>query len=296
MRLIILNILDQISNIKWNIKFYFKLITDKTFKECLSFNKRFKNLHKGERCFIVGNGPSLKKLDLTKITNEITFTVNNIMHDKKIYETINPNYHVLTDPLYFRLNQTITEDNATIELLKSIKYKNIRPICISTYEGRNAIKSYGLDKSLDFVYLFQHQYFTNTSPKIIELNKNIPSTQNVVQTAILSAIYMGFKEIYLIGCDMTSLFSTFESNADGEKCIKNDNHVYKYTENEKKLMLKDAIHNDNEYMLYDYAKTFTIFKQIRKYALKSNIKIINATIGGGLDVFERVKYDMLFSK
>lgn len=267
---------------------------DESFKRSLSSNKKFKDLHKGKRCFIIGNGPSLKKIDLTKITNEITFTVNNIMHDKKIYETINPNYHVLTDPLYFCLNPTIAEDIATIELLKSIRHRNINPICFSTYEGRDAIRNYGLDNYLDFVYLYQHQYFTNTFKKKIELSKNIPSTQNVIQTAILAAIYMGFKEIYLIGCDMTSLFLTFEANNNGEKEISKDFHAYKYTESEIKTMLRDSSQFDNEYMLYDYAKTFTIFKHLNKYALKNNIIINNATPGGGLDVFKRVKYDTLF--
>jgi len=35
-----------------------------------------KDLHKGERCFIIGNGPSLKKTDLAKLRNEYTFGMN----------------------------------------------------------------------------------------------------------------------------------------------------------------------------------------------------------------------------
>ena len=36
------------------------------------------NIHKGERCFIIGNGPSLKNTDLTKLRNEYTFGLNRI--------------------------------------------------------------------------------------------------------------------------------------------------------------------------------------------------------------------------
>ena len=32
-----------------------------------------KDIHKGQRCFIMGNGPSLKNTDLSKLRNEITF-------------------------------------------------------------------------------------------------------------------------------------------------------------------------------------------------------------------------------
>ena len=37
-----------------------------------------KDKHKGERCFIIGNGPSLKQTDLTKLKNEYTFGLNRI--------------------------------------------------------------------------------------------------------------------------------------------------------------------------------------------------------------------------
>ena len=36
------------------------------------------NIHKGERCFIIGNGPSLNQTDLTKLKNEYTFGLNRI--------------------------------------------------------------------------------------------------------------------------------------------------------------------------------------------------------------------------
>src|SRR5215813_9647341 len=35
-----------------------------------------KNIHKGKRAFIIGNGPSLKQTDLSKLRNEITFCMN----------------------------------------------------------------------------------------------------------------------------------------------------------------------------------------------------------------------------
>ncbi len=35
-----------------------------------------KDVHKGKRAFIVGNGPSLKQTDLSKLKNEVTFAMN----------------------------------------------------------------------------------------------------------------------------------------------------------------------------------------------------------------------------
>jgi hypothetical protein len=143
--------------------------------------------------------------------------------------------------------------------------------------------------------LYQHKTLTKDFSGEIDLSKNIPSSQNVVQAAIFAAIYMGFKEIYLIGCDMTSIFLTFEANIEGEQEITKEYHAYKYSESEKKSMLKAIKRHDNEFLLTEYAKTFSIYKQIQTYALKRNIQIINATPGGGLDVFERVKYENIFA-
>ena len=38
----------------------------------------FENNHLGQRCFIIGNGPSLNRMDLSPLQNEITFGMNRI--------------------------------------------------------------------------------------------------------------------------------------------------------------------------------------------------------------------------
>ena len=35
-----------------------------------------KDIHRGQRCFIIGNGPSLKKTDLSHLKSEFTFGMN----------------------------------------------------------------------------------------------------------------------------------------------------------------------------------------------------------------------------
>ncbi len=35
-----------------------------------------KDIHRGERCFIIGNGPSLKQTDLSRLKDEFTFGMN----------------------------------------------------------------------------------------------------------------------------------------------------------------------------------------------------------------------------
>src|SRR5258707_4353418 len=60
----------------------------------------FKDLHKGERCFLVGNGPSLSKLDLTKLDGELAFTVNRGYLAERLGLPRTP-YYLITDPLTY---------------------------------------------------------------------------------------------------------------------------------------------------------------------------------------------------
>src|SRR5689334_13019477 len=45
-------------------------------RESIKRLAELKDIHKGKRAFIIGNGPSLKQTDLSKLRNEITFCMN----------------------------------------------------------------------------------------------------------------------------------------------------------------------------------------------------------------------------
>lgn len=295
MKSLVNKFIDILSNLKWDIIFYFRIFFIKDFRiTIINNNNKLKNSYFGQRCFIVGNGPSLAKLDLSKITNETVFTVNYIMNNRTLYEKLNSDYHVLIDPTFLTLDSRIPEDLASIELLKQINYSNKKPFCIVREDAKQAFKTYGLDKILNIHYIFQHRNMTDTYRTKISMCKNMPSSQNVIQTAIFSAIYMGFKKIYLIGVDMTYSFLTYEANDNGEPIISKSYHAYNYSNEAKKIMLtRDKL--DNEFMMYDAAKTFTIYKYIKKYSERNDIEIFNCTKGGGLDVFNRIPYESLFS-
>lgn len=286
--------MDSLANIKWDLIFYLKYISNNIFRETINKNKHFKNSNSNERCFIVGNGPSLKKMDLTKLKREIVFTVNEIVSDKTIYDMVNSDFHIVIDPYYFNLSSELPEDLATIDRLKRINYENKRPICITGYEGKNSFEKYGLDKILDLHYVFQHRYLTDSDGYTIKMNRNMPTSLNVVQAAIFSAMYMGFKKIYLIGCDMTFIFLSIETNDDSNSSTLKNLHAYKYSDNHVKSIKNFCSNRDNEFNLYELAKTYSIFKRIKRYADKNKIEILNATLGGNLDIFDRVKYDSLF--
>src|SRR3989338_8496092 len=70
------------------------------YKKILSLNVKIKNTKTGKRCFIMGNGPSLKDIDLTDFRNEETFVVNTFWNHER-YKDINPKYYILTETKIF---------------------------------------------------------------------------------------------------------------------------------------------------------------------------------------------------
>ena len=254
-------------------------ITDRAFNDALQKNKSLYNKHKGERCFVVGNGPSLKNMDLSRLKSEYCFTVNTIFRAEEIFKSINSDFHVLVDPNFANYSEEQAED-----LVANITRWNKNIILITEYWSNNIYSKY-IKNNLYQVY--SHRKWTKHNK--IKLDSNLLLCQNVVQVAIYAAIYMGFKEIILIGCDMTSFYENFAANAG--RCV--SYHVYDMTEETKKRYQTSKSAHDNTYMLKDYAITFDIFKKIANYADENGIKIINATEGGILDMFARQNFQDL---
>ena len=45
-------------------------------KRLLRANEKLRRRHAGQRCFVIGNGPSLNRQDLAPLRNEVTFVMN----------------------------------------------------------------------------------------------------------------------------------------------------------------------------------------------------------------------------
>lgn len=130
--------------------------------------KQFHNKHHGERCFILGNGPSLKNLDWKILEGETWFGTNRIYlsgHE--------PTYYVAVNPLV--INQYIDE----IDQLKCTRFLS------GGVGGHNVIN---LDTTLNY------PAFSSPAGPIWE-------GHTVTYVCLQLAFYMGFKEVILLGVD-----------------------------------------------------------------------------------------------
>ena len=63
----------------------------------LSGWSKFHNYHKGESCYIFGDGPSIKWFDLNAFTDKISI-ITGLLHHHKDFHNLNVKYATLVEP------------------------------------------------------------------------------------------------------------------------------------------------------------------------------------------------------
>jgi len=229
---------------------------------------KLKDIHKGKRCFVVCTGPSLEYSDLEKIREncDISFSMNRVY---KIFSDTKwrPDYYCCIDKLMFETCKNFIESADWLKG-KFFFYDNYL-----TYEKENE-------------YYFNRIYkpYANSNTHYdLDLSRCNFTTGTVTHFILRIAVYMGFNEIYLLGCDHT---------------FKSGHHIYK--DNFKKEMTEELIKYYSEPMkkaalsgLFEYTdiEYFALDAATRK---RGDVRIFNATRGGELEAFERVDFDSLF--
>lgn len=256
----------------------FKIFNKSGF-ELLKKNARFENIHKGKKCFVVGNGPSLRKQDLSLLANEYVFTVNQLNRLPE-FEQLKSNYHFIADPVFFRLEENKQEEMEVIQFMKEIRTNDNIPTCFFPLGAMSFIKKHKFEEVLPVNYFEARYSFTENYSDSINFTRFVPAFSTVVHYAIIMAIYMGFEEIYLLGCDMTG-----HLNLKAEEIELEDEQFYAYTfsENEKKWMANLKKEISCEATFNGFANMFTHYRRLKKYCDIQNVKLINATEGGILD-------------
>ena len=227
--------------------------------------KKFKDIGKGKRCFIIGNGPSLTLDDLEKLKEEDTFGSNYIFNlfDKTTWR---PNYYFLQDYDYLRKMGWIPDKR-----VEECQAAFISGACLKHRNGHRLKNEY-------FYYLNGAFAKKDDADFSKDITKNIHQGCTVTYSMIQAAVYMGYREIYLLGVD---------HNYPSSNGIK---------ENEKKLdymkELNLGFNWDNPPALH---KSTVAYAKAREVCEGMGIKIFNATRGGKLEAFERCDIDKVLN-
>lgn len=227
----------------------------------------YKDIHKGKRIWLIGNGPSMNLADLEKLHehHEICIACNNIY---KIYDKTSwrADYLMMIDPLIVQ--------GATKDLL------NI-PGDIIVSDGCNMV--YGVPHYGSLKYIHIINYCDDKGhPKFSEdvCMGTYGGGTVIYSVGLHLAAYMGASEIYLIGVD-----NTYTANFTDPQ-----NHfIEDYLDAEDKKRYENA-----RYELHNKGRVDLAYEKAELHSRKKGFRIYNASRGGAVEAFERVDFDSLF--
>jgi len=225
-----------------------------------------KNRHIGERCFIIGNGPSLQLEDLEKLDKEYTFASNGIF---LLFSqtTWRPTYYTFMDPGgYQKLTKIYDVPCGEFPKREAYLSSKIHPKTLTGKERFCHINHGNHTKN---------RMLTRNMKRERDISVSIYEMYTVTNMAIEIAMYMGFREIYLLGVDC-------DYSKDKMHVLETD--------------LDDHIrHNLGKRRMMDYTVSFMrdAYACMERAARKEGVKIFNATRGGKLEAFERVDFDSI---
>jgi hypothetical protein len=231
-----------------------------------------KHARQARRCFIIGNGPSLARTDLGMLRSEITFATNGFFLKMPELDW-SPTYYVVEDHLVGEDRALeLTALSGTTKLFPASLAYAIPPDENTIYFDHRPRKSYpdGFDFSFD-------------------ADVNTYTGGTVTFTCMQLAAYFGFQEIYLIGVDADYSIPADAALSGGGRVKEIDmrsddpNHFHPDYFGKGKRWHEPNV----DVMLGAYAEA-------RRATEARGVSIVNATVGGKLEVFPRIDYGMLF--
>ena len=240
-------------------------------KRILCYNKSFKKMYMGRRCFILGNGPSLNLYDLSVLKNEVVFCVNEFVRYNEL-EKIVPDYYLLADPKFFDLDENNVGDKELLDKFHYFFSGHTSTRVFTPLDAIHSIEKYGwLEQACFFK---QGKASTLSNFRMIAFTRVIPEMQAVVQYAILLAVYMGFNEIYLIGTDQTNILGNIKAYIDNEEASE---YAFELDEKQKKWKNQKLTYYSLTQTLKGYARIFELYELLGFFCWENQIKLYNCS-------------------
>lgn len=230
---------------------------------------RLKDIHRGRRAFVLGNGPSLRASDLARLKNEITFGCNRIylMFEQTSWR---PTYFTVEDVLAFG------DDYAEYAKMEGVKkffpkgIKGKRPHLPGTLYID--VRSRSLPD--------KEPPFSRWAPACLY------SGYTVVYLNLQLAVHMGIRELYLLGVDCNYSYQQDQPQARQDVATQRperyDDYFHPgYRKKDEMFFNPGAVAHFNAY------------RSAARALAACGGRLCNATRGGKLELLPRVDFDQL---
>ncbi len=232
-------------------------------------NNNLKKFKKNNRAFLIATGPSLAQENLKLLKGEDCFTLSNAFLLNEI-NIIEPLLHFFAPHHY-----PITRKSFADWLKESDKILPTKTNIVMGYEDRS-FKNQQIYKLREIFYL----KISNKIDKFhINIQKPLPKFQTGSLMILPVLIYMGYKKIYLLGCDHNQL-KNFNSSI---KNFYKESKDLRYTK--KKKINQSWLKLDKE--LNASLLVYKQYKEYNKIAKSRGVEIINLSKNSWLDLFKK---------
>ncbi len=230
-------------------------------KQNKSALESFRGCHHGERCFLVANGPSIATMDLTPLRNEVTIGLNRIY---LIFDRLGflPTYYGASNELIL---EQFHGDIAGLEMPKFLGWH------------RRHLFQKGFDTIIANTCYLRDKLSVNDT-FCTDVTGGITSGGTVTYHMLQLAYFMGFREVVIVGLDH-SFKGSGTPNRVEVRIGRDENHFHpEYWPEGSKWQLPDLFRTD---LAYKNART--------AFELDGR-RILDATLGGKCDVFQKVNF------
>ncbi len=221
--------------------------------------RKLRDAYKGRRCFIIGNGPSLSRMDLSPLRDEITFGLNRIY---LLFEELGFSTTFLAS-----INRLVLEQAAQeVTAVDSTVFLN--------WWSRHHVPP-----EADPIYL----RVTSARPRFsTAADRGVWAGATVTFAALQLAYYMGFDEVILIGVDH-SFVEKGRPNAVVESSGPDLSHFH-----------PEYFGKGFRWQLPDLEMSERAYKLARGAYERAGRRVLDATLDGNLEVFPKVEFASLF--
>ena len=226
---------------------------------------------------IVLNGPSVNWTVKYLDKRETDVMMVNDAPLTPLFKELEPKYVCLADPYY---NKKIKRNLVLRDAL--IKSNNKVTIFMPHMLRKGIFDT----KQLKVRYIFTPDIYLedfDIPHRLLEKNLITPFLQNVAIMCIYVGIQLGYKKISIYGLDADFLKDLTVDKTN--RTIKKDVHYYGI----ETFCLNEDRGLDMTEMIYTTYIMFRILKELKEYAVKENVQIVNMSDISWIDFFERFK-------
>jgi len=226
--------------------------------------RSYHNKYRGERCVVIGNGPSLRKMDLSPLQQEITFGMNRV--------------YLAFEEWGFSTSFLVSVNELVIEQCKE-DFHDLRMPKFFSWHSRDTLYPQGPpDPQTHFLFT------TYTGPTFTEHAAcRMWEGATVTYVCLQLAFFMGFETVILIGVD-----HHFESRGKANQMVISQGA-------DRNHFLSNYFGKGFRWQLPDLKTSEAAYRMAREAFQQDDRKIIDATLDGQLTVFPKADFNSLLS-